>query len=161
MIGTCWLFLFLNKGQWNWICVMACGREKIGLSWRNFLQWHLRSSLLQAQHWFSLFGFLNLITGMTADVHERGNHRSYTNVVFHAYSLHTCQNRGRAEYLPAMLCSNYIAVAAPIFSKEQFGPSHCLCHFSCFRIPRTSRTYRLLALSSFDTMGRHNWKNLS
>ena len=82
-------------------------------------------------------------------------------LVFHAYSLHTCQNRGRAEYLPAMLSSSCIAVAVPILSKEQFGLSPCLYHFSCFRIPRTRRIYGLLTLSSFNTMGRHNWKNLS
>ena len=74
--------------------------------------------------------------------------------VFHTYYFHTCQNRGGVEYLPAMFSSCYIAFAVPIISKDKFGPSQCLCHFSCFRIPRTSRTSELLALPSFNTMGR-------
>jgi len=40
----------------------------------------MKSSLLQAQHCFPLLGFLDLITGVAADFHERVNHRSHTNV---------------------------------------------------------------------------------
>lgn len=158
----CWLFLFLNKGRWNWICVMGCGmRENITQLKEFFIVASKKQSFASTALLFIVWVLkFNHGYGCRCSWKSESQklHKSW---VFHAYSLHTCQNRGRAEYLPAKLSSGCIAVAMPILSKEPSGPFHRLCHFSCFRIPRTSRMYRLLALSSFDTIGRHNWKNLS
>lgn len=119
------LFLFLNKGRWNWICVMGCGmRENITQLKEFFIVASKKKSFASTA--------LLLIVWVLKFNHGYGcrcswkseSQKLHKSWVFHAYSLHACQNRGRAEYLPAKLSSSCIAVAVPILSKEPFGPSH-------------------------------------
>lgn len=80
MIGMCWLFLFLNKGQWNWVGVMGRGMRENSTQMREFfIVASKKQSLVSTALLFIVWVF-KFNRWKATDVHERVNHRSYTNI---------------------------------------------------------------------------------